>query len=266
MKKCAYCDTSKLKITKEHVVNKSFIDQYYKVGKGYANVYQKYTENYLTAKDVCAKCNNEILGSFDDYFLRFYANNLPVSIVKAGDKFKIQYEFEKLSKWLLKTIYNSERKNAYSAIPQKMHLFKDYIIGKENENGLFKIYLEILSDVDYNEWKDLPGLPPNFDGKFNFLRLGTILFHDQMVTGIKDIMKHITSSNFMFHVFILNHDSLSSEGFKLVFQKYLINLGTNNLYYIDPSKTEINVIASARSIIDNLKDTFEGDKHFMDSV
>lgn len=262
MKKCAYCDTTEIKITREHVVNKSFIDGYYKIGKGYANVYQKYTENYLTVTDVCAKCNNEILSAFDEYFLSFYSENLPSKIVDLYDSFIINYNFEKLSKWLLKTLFNSERKNAYPEIPQKMHRFKDYIIGKESHCRSFKIYLEILSDIEHEDWKNLSGLPPNFNGKFNFLRLGTILFNEQTQTGIKDILKHLTSSNFKFHIFILDGESESSEGFERLYQKYLMNIFTDRIYYIDPEKTQVEIMASPRTILDDLKNTFEGDQHF----
>jgi len=264
MKKCAYCDRSDLKITKEHVVNKSFIDEYYKVGRGYANVYEKYTENYLTAKDVCSNCNNGILSQLDQYFLEFYPKNLPTEIINPSKKFKIKYEFGKLSKWLLKTVYNSERKNPYRQLPQLMYRYKNYILGREKECKLFKIFVEILSDIPREDWKSLPDLPENFDGKFNFLRIGNIILKEQ-TSETKDLVKHITSSNFMFHIFILNPGRHSGTAFEKIFKKYASNLGTCKLFYLDPKKNEITVTSSERDILHNLKDTFEGNKHFIDS-
>lgn len=264
MKKCAYCDKGDLKITKEHVVSKSFIDEYYKVGRGYANAYEKYTENYLTAKDVCEICNNGILSQLDQYFLNFYSKNLPTVIVIPNTKFKVQYDFGKLSKWLLKTAYNSERKNSYVQLPQLMYRYRNFILGREKVSKLFKIFVEILSDVPKEDWENLSDLPENFDGKFNFLRIGNIVFTEQMKDGIKDLVKHITSSNFMFHIFILNPGKHSGIQFENIFSKYTKNLGTRKIFYLDPNSTEIEIVSSERNITHNLKDTFEGSKHFVD--
>lgn len=151
MKQCAYCDKTTNKITSEHVVSKSFIDRYYKIGIGYAKVYDKYTQNFLTINDVCQKCNNEILSLLDSYFLEFYKSNIPEDIISKQTSLKLTYDFDKLSKWLLKTLYNSERKHSYEQIPKKLYRYKNYILGKDKRKRLFKIYLELLQDVPPEE-------------------------------------------------------------------------------------------------------------------
>jgi len=262
MKQCAYCDKTDEKITKEHVVNKAFIDRYYKIGKGYANAYDKYTENYLTAKDVCGKCNNEILSRLDDYFLDFYEANIPSFTVDKSSTFLINYEFERLSKWLLKTLYNSERKNAYEHIPQKMSRFKSYILGKDNRTKLFRIYIELLQDVSkevilqhsHVKEEEIPE-------KLNFLRLGNIVFTDQFKTGVSDTIKYFISANFMFHIFILDVGKHSDKIFRITFDQYKNMLKTTKLYYLNSRNSEIKVSASHRTIINVLENTFEGNKH-----
>lgn len=264
MKICAYCDSNKNKITKEHVVNRSFIDRYYKTGKGYANVWEKYSENFLTVKDVCSKCNNEILSQLDSYFLDFYEANLPREIVLEDSQYSIEYNFSKLSKWLLKTSYNSERKNAYEYLPQRMHRYKDYIVGKNNKTKLFKVFLELLSDVSESDLKKIDNLPDDFDGKFNFLRVGTIIFPEQRNSGFQDLVKHVISSNFMFHIFVLNPGRHTDSIFKTTFEQYCLRAKTNKLYYLDPTKSKLMLRGSNRTIVDILEITYEGEKLFID--
>lgn len=73
IKRCAYCDKTNNRMTREHVVNKAFLDKFYNSAVGYARVYDKYTSNFLTLHDVCDVCNNGILSLLDNYFLDFYS-------------------------------------------------------------------------------------------------------------------------------------------------------------------------------------------------
>lgn len=262
MKKCAYCDRKDEKITKEHVVNKSFINRYYKVGKGYVNAYDKYTQNYMTIKDVCSKCNNECLSLLDTYFLDFYEANLPTQVIDSSAEIEINYHFEKLARWILKTLYNSERMNAYEFLPQKMRRFKNYILEKDNRTKLFKIYVELLQDVPQEEiikygHVDEEEIPI----KLNFLRIGNAVISNQLTTGIDNTIKYIISSNFVFHVFVLDPGRHSESVFNQTLKIFCKLSGTNKIYYLNPSESSIILKASERTIINILEKTYEGNKH-----
>lgn len=259
MKQCAYCDKLSTKLTSEHVVSRSFIDKYYKIGVGYAKVYDKYTQNFLTINDVCAKCNNENLSLLDEYFLEFYSSNIPEEIITKDSSITITYDFGKLSKWLLKTLYNSERKHSYEEVPKKLHRYKNYILGKDKRFNLFKIYLEVLQDVPAEEIEKYADKSLEIPKKLTFLRMGTVVFSNQLQTGIKDLIKHFTSSNFVFHVFVLDPGQHKESVFQETLKRYYKLSKNKNLSYIDPVKSTITIKASERTIVDILLNTMEGD-------
>ncbi|MBY8961804.1 hypothetical protein KJK34_03460 [Flavobacterium sp. D11R37] len=110
--------------------------------------------------------------------LHFNNDNLPRFIIGSETKIKINYDFERLSKWLLKTLYNSERKNRREEdqVPLKMHRYREYIIGTKKDSKLFKIYMELLRDVPLEEIQQhCENIPEDFIGKIDFLKVGTIV-------------------------------------------------------------------------------------------
>ncbi|WP_282126948.1 hypothetical protein [Marinifilum flexuosum] len=260
MKECAYCGQSDRKITKEHVVNKAFLDEFYKIGVGFAKAYNNVTNNYLTIKDVCAKCNNEILSELDDYFLEFYRQNLPKNLIKTNSKIEISYDYSRLSRWLLKTIYNSERKNEYEHLERKMHRYKNYIINDAPIDSLFKIYVEILGDVKKNETKHLTDLPEDFNGKFNFLKLGTSILSNTVYNS--EITKYFVSSNIVFHIFLIDKKEDLKE-FNNRLYNYKFHSKIKDLYYLNPVKSKLKIKTSNRNIFDILDHTIEGEKSFI---
>ena len=264
MKKCTYCNKQYVKLTKEHVVNKEFIKKFYNEGKGFSKKHNALTIEYLTAKDVCAKCNNGVLSELDSSFLRFYEENLPTQLIEPKTEIFITYNFEKISKWLLKTIYNSERINHYPNLPMKMHRYANYIIGKDNRIKLFRIYLELLSDVPKDKTQKLSDLPEGFNGKFDFLKMSTSVSSEELYKEDKEITKNLTSSNFHFHIFLLDPGRHTESVFKARLINYKKELGTESLYYISPNDSKLKLIASNRTIIDILKNTIEGNRPFSD--
>jgi hypothetical protein len=242
------------------VVNKAFLDKFHKSVVGYAKVYDKYTSNYLTIHDVCDVCNNGILSLLDNYFLDFYSKNIPnIQIVK--DSFiQIEYDFDKLSRWLLKTLYNSERKHTYSNIPKKLHRFKQYILGKDKRIKLFKIYLELILDVPPEEIEKFVDeeTRSQLPNKLSFLRMGTAVLSSQMRTEIKDVVKHFTSSNFVFHVFVIDPGKHTEKLFQKRLKQYVEASGIV-LNYLEPRRNSIIVKPSTRTIVDILEKTIEGE-------
>lgn len=268
-KKCAYCNREVEDITREHVVNKAFIDTFYKNGKGYLKAFDKYTDSYAVVRDVCTKCNNEVLGRLDAYFLKFYNHNLPRFIIDSETKIEINYDFEQLSKWLLKTLYNSERKNRREddLVPLKMYRYKEYLTGKRKDNKLFKIYMELLRDVPLEEIQQhCENIPEDFTGKIDFLKVGTIVLKSEVssmgLENITNVNKYLISSNFAFHIFLLDPGRHTEQIFKQRLSDFKNESRISILTLIDPKKNSIELKASSRDIIDYLNETYEGDLHY----
>jgi len=267
MKKCAYCDKTNNKISNEHIISKAFIKKYYEIGKGYINAEEKYTQNFPTVRDVCIKCNNENLNKLDTYFREFYEKYIPTYVINELSEIKIEYDFNKLSAWVLKTLYNSERKNSYSHLPKKMHRLKEYILGKDNRTKLFKIYVELIRDIDKEEIKRHHP-DPNIEvpDKIDYLRIGNTVFSDQLETGVTDTFKYIVTSNFVFHVFLLNPNELGESKAKVLLDRYLKVANISRISFLDPLKKALTLKASNRTIVDMLEKTFEGEKHVTDRM
>jgi hypothetical protein len=257
---CAYCDnplTSDNR-TKEHVVNKSFLNNYYQDTKGYANCYNKITSNYLTIGDVCNVCNNEVLSLLDSYFLEFYEAVYNEQIITPTYKVKFNYDFDRLSRWLLKTLYNSERKNGYDFIPPILHQYRDYITGK-NKQIDFKVIVELLLDENPDLIKKHSGSKIT---KLDFFRISNQVFgtHTRPNT-----IKFIAASNIVFHVVLPDLCTERSNDILLGLFKHVSNTG-DNLFEIRPDGNEIEITPSKRTIIDIFATTIEGDKRFNQRV
>ena len=214
MVKCAYCDNVG-KCTREHVVNSAFLKKFFKIGRGYSNKEDRYTANYPVINDVCAVCNNGALSKLDEYFLSFYVSNLPIIEVTSSTYIEVNYDFEKLSKWLLKTLYNCERKNGYHILPKQMSLLRKYIISENNDHSNFRVYIELLKDIPLDEIKlAFNGSDSGIDvpTKLNFLRLGNSVFVSEIENKkIDHIIKYFVSSNFIFHIFIVQPHQKSDD-------------------------------------------------------
>lgn len=109
--KCAYCD-NKCKMSKEHVIPKGFIqymnrkDQITLLDKAPTRIIN--TE--ITIKDVCSECNNGILSVLDSYALNLILKyNNQISVVTKKIHFK--YNYDMLTRWLLKICFNIARVN-----------------------------------------------------------------------------------------------------------------------------------------------------------
>ena len=270
-KKCAYCGKGRdtVQFTKEHVVSHTFLNKYYppitpskkindrnkkknyQVG-GYQNSIQRDSCNYQTIPDVCEKCNNEILSALDEYFLKFYDLNTDCKLKKQGQLFTLKYDYSLLSRWLLKTLYNSERKNAYSdIIPPYLHNFKKYILyNQENTDYELQLYFECLKD---HEKLPLNAIYRN-SRKNGILKLGNMVIDKAF--GYSDIKtKYFISGNYAFYLFFKHKDSLES------IDQFISDLNYYRcieLYKIDSTKDFIEYKVSARSIVDIINLTKEG--------
>lgn len=148
MKNCAYCGKEG-KMTREHVIPDGFIRsmnlerQIIWLNKAPTRV----IEAEIKIKDVCNKCNNETLSELDDYALRLIKSyNSKIEISTSKSSFK--YNYEKLTRWLMKVCYNSARANDTKS---DVAIYKDYInyiVGKEPSDEKLRFYMGFL-DLNY---------------------------------------------------------------------------------------------------------------------
>lgn len=59
-------------------------------------------------RDVCAKCNNEILSALDIYICELFDRSF-ANILKRHEPVEFEYDYHRLKRWLLKICFNSAR-------------------------------------------------------------------------------------------------------------------------------------------------------------
>lgn len=111
MKKCSYCLEEKEGLTKEHVIPAGLLKMFPEQDVTFSNTINKstfYKDNQGSSiKDVCQKCNNDLLGPLDTYGNNFIGEFF---LKKYKDEsITIPYDFHLLQRWLLKIVFNTLR-------------------------------------------------------------------------------------------------------------------------------------------------------------
>lgn len=202
MRKCAYC-SKEAELTREHIVP-NFL---YKLNPDAKFGYHPRADTFLKweaqIKDVCAHCNNELLSKVDDYAKRFYAENGIQNLVTTEKEFTLKYDFQWLSRVLLKITYNCVRfKNEHA---NWLRPFRDYILHGVDFPGHLKLKLgvEVIPcyKIQPHDRKHLPPelvnaeyLPPHM------IRMGAVqgLSHERVFP------RYVAVNNYMFVVVIFS--------------------------------------------------------------
>jgi len=98
----------------------------------------------VTISDVCATCNNGILSKLDQYGSELYDKYF-FKIVHPGELIQFEYEFERLTRWLLKIAFNACRSRSWpDSFRQHLDGIKSYIRdGGVPPPGL-RLYLQLI--------------------------------------------------------------------------------------------------------------------------
>ena len=122
MSVCAYCRQDRF-LTREHVIPAFIYDFQKKMEQsviGWNEVAQRMVGGEGKVKDVCADCNNRVLGELDAYGKQMLTNSgLLVQNYTKRD-LTLQYDYSLLLRWLLKVSFNSSRTDgAHSPLFEK---------------------------------------------------------------------------------------------------------------------------------------------------
>lgn len=154
MKTCSYCNESGT-LTKEHIWPSNIIKKYDTKLASYNKKIDKLVYSDPVIKDVCSKCNNELLSPLDSYLSELYDSYLYQSL-KPGESTSIELDFEMLSRALLKISYNSSRALADDDIKKAHEKFKTYILKGGYLSGLHLRLIVVTSAriIAYGELLD----------------------------------------------------------------------------------------------------------------
>lgn len=180
--KCAYCGNEG-RMTREHIIPNGFIqsmDRKEQIIWSDAAP-QKVIESDIVIKDVCSSCNNGPLSELDAYALRLCLD-LNKKFAESCGKFNFKYNYNMLSRWLLKVCYNSARANKCL---HDISLYKttiEYILGQsplpQLKIGVFAVFMEIPNSINC-----VYHLQENCEHKIDWFRIASfrireLLIHD----------------------------------------------------------------------------------------
>lgn len=235
MSKCEYCNKKfnyLRKETKEHIFPTSF----YK-SLGLKDVkYKSYNpkngkvkcEEYKISK-VCSCCNNDYLSKLDNY-----VNENILEHCYKNTNFAIKYNYDILTRWLLKTTYNATIFASLTTTPYIQLI--DYILfSKKNKNTNIKVFsFSICGDND----------------KVNFMSIGEILinFNPDCI----HISKYIQILNQVFIIIVFDKQCQSNQDLFKRIKEYL-----RKKYNADLLSKQNNILAiKQKNIKVSYKDIF----------
>lgn len=181
MKKCAYCGRNLTKQfkSKEHIIPDSLI-------KLFPEQNITFTENKCykdntgqTISDVCTVCNNEFLSRLDTYGSNLIKCNFRRKF-KKDDNLKMIFDFNKLSRWLLKVAYNVTRMEKNSCNWFKRNI--DYINGTADIKDEVSIFAGLHVDMDPQGEENSLYLPLSICSDLHFYDTG-ILSYEGLMNG-----------------------------------------------------------------------------------
>lgn len=136
MKVCSFCKQIHQEVlTKKHVFPNFLYKKYPDYKFGFNGGTGKHTFSVDQVKDVCKKCNNEVLSNLDNYVKRLCDKYFDNFIINEPVEFK--YDYHLLLRWILKVSYNAAR--AYKTPYQEFERYLSYILGQQDKPQPFTL-------------------------------------------------------------------------------------------------------------------------------
>lgn len=222
MKQCAYCGKQLVKNikTKEHVIPHGLIELFPEQNITFTDE-RAYKDNQgQSISDVCKDCNGGYLSRLDQYGISLIKKYF-MKKYRVDEKLKLEFDFNKLSRWLLKIAFNHERVAKHSTTWFRKNI--KYIKGEEEKCSKISIYAGL--HVDMNPMTEENGLylPLSIGDNLKFYDAGILPFsafgiemkNERKPLEFKEIYK---SYSFRFasakFILILWKDEYSKENIK----------------------------------------------------
>src|SRR5699024_2418237 len=149
--KCTFCNAQiegSLVRTKEHIIPNGLIKLFPDEDITFMKNKSFKDNNGLTIRDVCNKCNNEVLSALDSYGNELIGNHFMCSFGIAdnyNEEFQFEFNYHLLSRWLLKITYNYDRVERADTT-----WFKDNISYIMKGEGNFKDNFSLFAGIHIN--------------------------------------------------------------------------------------------------------------------
>jgi hypothetical protein len=130
---CAYCEREASKLTKEHLwpaalhkrINESNRSVFNEDNRFYLSKIDRMIDGEPQIRDVCADCNNGPLSALDNYICELWDDYFH-RIVPADAQIAFAFDYERLTRWLLKMSFNSAR--IHESDVKQLQRCREYIL------------------------------------------------------------------------------------------------------------------------------------------
>ncbi|HAS8250657.1 TPA: hypothetical protein I7673_22635 [Vibrio vulnificus] len=250
---CAYCKTDK-KLTREHIIP-AFLYEFQKEHGGHEGWNEKagkVLESEAKIKDTCAPCNNEKLGELDGQAKSMLESAGLFTENFVAKSVCLNYDYNHLSRWLLKVAFNSARATGNAPTIFNKHI--PYILGLEELNDRVFVLTALhkpvkLTSEEQTKYKG--ELPYNSDGLSNpfFVRVVRVPQFDSDFS-----VRSFVIGALIFLVVVFNKDM--KLGYKKSKLRKLIKQYPG-MKIIDKKSTSTVVQQTTLTFLDTQKDQFD---------
>jgi hypothetical protein len=200
---CSYCGKEG-SLTREHIIpnwyyshNPSPDDSgFMERAKG------KIIKAELKIKDVCGVCNNGTLSKLDAYGKNLFHSDFLQYVFK-DTRHILKYNYDLLSRWLLKVAYNSAR--AHNSDIEVLSQYKEIILGNMPIPKNFILRLRTIAPATQGEYTVLPAstCSPVIDNP-EWFRVGVFRVKD--FDSMYWVFRHVTINSYSFLLYIPSID------------------------------------------------------------
>src|SRR3989338_2392044 len=197
MKKvCSYCRQNR-KLTREHVWPDCFLKRRKHLSAHFSVKNNKVHGADYIVKDVCEDCNNIILSELDSYFCELYDRYFS-NVLGPADEVLFEYDFNRLSRVLLKIAYNSSR--AGLTDPTALASTAPFIIGKGSQPSGLIVLLEIVSPTTMLAITEM---------EITYKEISPLAYRSALTkmmtpSGNKVVSRLVGVNSYYFHLFVPN--------------------------------------------------------------
>lgn len=166
MRHCAYCGQPAPQ-TGEHIFSSCLIKRQPESQLRMHRMPTKFIPPHQTINDVCEECNSQRLGETDAEICRLYDEYFS-TLVESEENVKFEYDFNLLSRWLMKSSYNSIRAGRKKYEETRLRNLSEYIIGKGKPEFYFSIFVLLVTPYELKE-RDIEELSNVDELNFDYL-------------------------------------------------------------------------------------------------
>ena len=217
---CAYCNKNEYKLTREHVIPDSFLKGMNRksVTTWLDKAPKRVIKGDIVIKDVCEKCNNEYLSILDNYAYHLLVN-YNGNVIYDKKKIFFKYNYNMLSRWLLKVAYNSSRTNNSTYDSSIYSKCAPYIIKNENSPLDFSLFVQYIDlTIEQSVKEKYYHYDQNSSYTIDHFRIAPFKFKE--ISTYYCSLRTIIINSFVFFIIVYNSNCSKEE--KEIIEQHMI--------------------------------------------